>query len=80
MEKAHVAADGPICGVRRRPKFLHSFVLRRPNFWAFVHSFALCRLKNWISVGDVITGSPGFFHVRPATPNTLKMEEVSISF
>ena len=53
--KAHVAAGGPFCAVRRRPQFLgpflHSFVRRRPNF------------KNWISVGDRITGSPGFIHV-----------------
>ena len=43
MEKAHVAARGPFCGVRRRPKFLaflRSFVRRRPNFWAFLRSFA----------------------------------------
>ena len=50
---------GLFCGVRRRPKFLcvlHSFVRRHPNFWAFLRSFALRRLKNWISVGDRITG------------------------
>ena len=43
MEKAHVAAGCPFCGVRRRPKFLaflRSFVRRRPNFWAFLRSFA----------------------------------------
>ena len=43
--------------------FLHSNFCRRPNFWAFLCSFARCRLKNWISVGDPITGSPGFFYV-----------------
>ena len=60
MEKAHVAAGGPFFGVRRHPKFLgaflHSFVCRPPNFWAFLHSSARRRLKNWISVGDRITG------------------------
>ena len=38
MEKVHVAAGGPFCGVRRRPKFvgeLHSFVRCRPNFGRF---------------------------------------------
>ena len=58
-KKAHVAAGGPFCSVRRRPKFflafLHSFVRRRPNFWEFLHNFARRRLKNWISVGDRIT-------------------------
>jgi len=42
MEKAHVAAGGPFCGVRCRSKF---FVRRCPNFWAFLRSFALRRLK-----------------------------------
>ena len=36
--------------------FLHSSVRRRPNFWAFLHSFARRSHKNWISVGDRITG------------------------
>ena len=47
--------------------FLHSFVRRRPNFWVFLLSFARSRLKIYISVGDRITGSPGFsmygFHI-----------------
>ena len=55
MEKAPVAAGGPFWA------FLHSFV--RPNYWVSLGSFARRRLKNWISVGDQITGSPGFFHV-----------------
>ena len=43
MEKAHVAAGGPFCGVRRRIKIFGVFTLfsrRCPNFWAFLHSFA----------------------------------------
>ena len=34
----------------------HSFDRRRPNILAFLRSFARRRLKNWISVGDRITG------------------------
>ena len=59
MEKTHVAAGGPFCGMRAAPNFwafLHSFVRRRPSCWAFLRSFARRRLKNWISVGDRITG------------------------
>ena len=52
MEKAHVAAGGPFCGVRRRP-----------NFWAFLLSFVRRRLKNWISVGDRITGLFPCMHI-----------------
>ena len=39
------------------PPVVH-FVLRVAalNFWAFLRSFARRRLKNWISVGDRITG------------------------
>ena len=47
MEKAHVAAGGPFC----------------PIFWAFLHSFARRRLKNWISVGDWIIDHRAFCHV-----------------
>ena len=36
--------------------FLHSFVSLRPNFWPFLRSFVRRRLKNWICVGDRITG------------------------
>ena len=49
MEKTHVAAGGPFCGIRAAPNcwaFLHSFVRRRPSFWAFLRSFARRRLKN----------------------------------
>jgi len=60
-------AGGLSCGVRRRPKFLGRFcivlsvaapILRRLNA-----VLPITRLKNWISVGDRITGSPRFFHV-----------------
>ena len=43
--------------------FLHSFVHHHPNFLAFLPSFAVRHLKNWISVGDQITGSRGFVHL-----------------
>jgi len=46
MEKAHVAAGGPFCGVRRRPKFIGVFTQFCPSPPA----------SNWISVGDRITG------------------------
>ena len=55
LYKAHVDACGLFCGARRLP-----------NFWAFLRSFARRRLKNWISVGDWITG---FFHA--CTPYTM---------
>ena len=62
MEKAHVAAGGPFCGVRRRPKLLgvliHSFVRRRPIFGRLYAVLPVAASK--ISVGDRITGSPGF--------------------
>ena len=46
------------------PPMVHFVVcVAAPNAWAFLHSFARRRLKNWISVWDLITGSPGFFHV-----------------
>ena len=44
---------------RRRPNFwafLRSFVRLCPIFWAFLRSYARRPLKNWISVGDRITG------------------------
>ena len=64
MEKAHVAAGGPFFGVRRRGVFTQLCLSPPPpNFWAFLHSSARRRLKNWISVGDRITGSPGFYKV-----------------
>ena len=59
MEKAHVAAGGPFCGVRRRSKFLSVFTKFCP--WppqflgVFMQFCPLRRLKNWISVGDRIT-------------------------
>ena len=59
MEKVHVAAGGPFCGVRSRPKFLAVFTQicpSPPQFWAFLRSFARRRLKNWISVGNRIIG------------------------
>ena len=35
-----------------------------PQVLALLYSFARPCLKNWISVGDQIIGSPGFFHVQ----------------
>ena len=63
MEKAHVAAGGPFCSASCRPKFLGVFTQFCPSplqFLGFLNSFAHRHLKNWISVGDRITG---FSHV-----------------
>ena len=49
MEKAHVAAGGPFCGVRRRPKFIGVFT-------------QFCPSPPQIGFLSVI-GSPGFFQV-----------------
>ena len=61
MEKAHVAAGVVHFVVSvTAPKFLGVFTQFCPSppqfFLAFLHSFARRRLKNWISVGDRITG------------------------
>ena len=59
MEKAHVAAGGPFCGVRRHPKFLHSFVAA-PIFERFYTVLPVAASK----IGFLwVIGSPGFFHV-----------------
>jgi len=67
MEKAHVAAGGPFCGVRCRSKFFGRFYtvlsVAAPIFGRFYAVLPVAASKNYISVGDRITGSPGFFHV-----------------
>ena len=59
MEKAHVAAGGSFCGVCGRPKFLGVFTQFCPSqlqFLGIFTQFCPSPLKNWISVGDRITG------------------------
>jgi len=67
MVKAHVAAGGPSFDVHRRPKFLGRFYtvlsVAAPILGRLNAVLPITRLKNLISVGDRITGSPGFFHV-----------------
>ena len=74
MEKAHASVGDPFCNVHRRAApnfyaFLQSFVHRRaPQFLGIFTQFCLSPPpQNEISIGDRITGPPGFFHVR--TPN-----------